>query len=126
MNDFVKEFKDKNFDGINFYRNDKGNIEVTGFEYKDPGEKQPGTDLGDLYDIIILSEEPPRMPERFKAILISPLHYISRMLDDGFLGVVAKATTTSENFMGMVFEHLTAKTEKYIEYYERLKENEQV
>lgn len=117
MKEFLRPLKTKDFDGLNFFRNDEGDFEVNGFSYKEFGEKQEGSVMGDMYEIIIFSEEPPKMPERFKAILISPLDYISRMMDDGFLGMVAKATTTSENFMNNVEEQLNKRVAKYIEIY---------
>lgn len=125
MKEFLQALKNKDFDGLNFYRNGRGDLEVDGFGYKNPGEKLVGSELGDLYDIIIFPEDPPKMPERFKAILISPLDYISRMIDSGFLGVVAKATTTSDTIMEEVFENMSERAADYIEYYERLQNDEQ-
>jgi hypothetical protein len=124
MREFLRTLKNENFDGLNFYRNHEGNLEVDGFSYKNPGEKLVGSEMGDLYDIIIFPEEPPKMPERFKAILISPLDYISTMIDTGFLGVVAKATTTSDTVLEDVFEHMSSRAAEYIEYYESLQNDE--
>lgn len=118
MKEFLRSLVNKDFHGLNFYKNEKGELAVDGFEFKNFGEKLPGSSLGDLYDIIIFQEEPPKMPERFKAILISPLDYISRMLDDGFLGVVAKATTTSDNFMDEVHDDMCEMVSHYIKIYE--------
>lgn len=125
MKEFLLPLKNKDFDGLNFYRNEDDNIEINGFGYKNPGEKVGGTDLGDFYDIIIFSEDgPPKMPERFQAILISPLDYISRMIDDGFLGIVAKVTTTSDTIMDEAFEQMCSKAAKYIKYYEEYENDE--
>lgn len=125
MKDYLLPLKNKPFDGINFYRNEDGNLEVSAFTYKTAGEKVEGSEMGDMYDIIIFCEEHPKMPERFKAILTSPLHYISRMIDDGFLGVVARATTTSDTFMEDIHEHMNVRVEKYIKDYEELLNDEQ-
>lgn len=124
MKEFLRPLKDKNFDGLNFYRNKDGNLEIDGFGYKNPGEKVGGTELGDYYDIIIFPEDPPKMPERFQAILISPLDYISRMMDDGFLGIVAKATTTSNTIMDEAFENMCERAAEYIKYYEEYENDE--
>lgn len=124
MKEFLQQLKDKDFDGLNFYRNNEGNLEINGFGYKNPGEKIGGTEMGDFYDIIIFQEEPPKMPERFQAILTSPLHYISRMIDDGFLGVVAKVTTTSDRIMENCFDEMSSKAAMYIKYYEENENDE--
>jgi len=124
MKEYLQPLKNKNFDGINFYFNEKGDFEVSAFNYKNPGEKVTGSVAGDMYDIIIFQHEPPKLPERFQAILISPLHYISRMIDDGFLGVVAKMTTTSDNFMTDIFDHMTEIAAIYINEYEENQNDE--
>lgn len=118
MKEFLQDLKHKEFHGLNFYKNQKGDLTVDGFEFKNFGEKLTGSSLGDLYDIIIFQEEPPKMPERFKAILISPLDYVSRMLDDGFLGIVAKATTTSDDFMSEIYDDMYEMVSHYIKIYE--------
>lgn len=125
MREYLLPLKNKDYDGINFYRNGEGELEVSAFNYRTEAEKVGGNDMGDYYDIIIFSEEPPKMPERFKAILTSPLHYISRMIDDGFLGVVAKVTTNSDNFMEDIFNAMSERAALYIKYYEELQDDEQ-
>jgi hypothetical protein len=118
MREFLRNLENRDFHGLNFYRNQKGEISVDGFEFKNFGEKLPGSEMGELYDIIIFPDDPPKEPERFKAILSSPLHYISRMIDDGFLGIVAKATTTSDKFMGEIYEEMLENVSLYISKYE--------
>jgi hypothetical protein len=125
MKEYLLPLKNKDYDGINFYRNGEGELEISAFNYKTPAEKVGGNDMGDFYDIIIFPEEPPKMPERFKAILTSPLHYISRMIDDGFLGVVAKVTTNSDNFMSDIYDSMADRAALYIKYYEELQDDEQ-
>ena len=118
MKEYLRPLKNREFDGINFYFNKKGDFEVSAFNYKNPGEKVTGSEMGDMYDIILFQHEPPKMPERFKAILSSPLDYISRLIEDGFLGVVARATTTSDNFMQDIFTHMNETVIQYIKEYE--------
>jgi len=119
MSESWQALKTESFDGINFYRNDDGDLEICGFQYKNPGEKLPGSSIGELYDIIIFSEDPPKMPEKFQAILASPIDYITNLLDNGFLGLVAKTTTTSNEFVTDAFNALCERTAEYIEYYEK-------
>ena len=124
MKEFLQIFKGKDFDGLNFYRNEEGLHELSGFEYKKPAEKIGGTEMGDLYHIIIFQEDPPKMPELFEAILISPLHYVSRMMEDGFLGIVSKVTTESKDVAETMFKSMSLRVSKYIEEYEEVKNDE--
>ena len=119
MNESFLRLKTEDYDGINFYINDDGDIEVDVFTYNTPSEKIRGSDMGDLYDIIIFPEEPPKMPERFNAVLSSPTHYVSRMIEDGFLGVVARKTTTSDEFMDDTFKDMNIRVAEYIKLYEK-------
>jgi hypothetical protein len=119
MSESWQALKTEPFDGINFYRNDDGDLEICGFQYTDAGEKIAGSSSGELYDIIIFPEDPPKMPEKFQAILISPIDYIENMLDNGFLGLVAKTTTKSAEFIDVAFNELSKRTAEYIEYYEK-------
>jgi hypothetical protein len=123
MSESWQALKTEPFDGINFYRNDDGDLEICGFQYTDAGEKIAGSSSGELYDIIIFSEDPPKMPEKFQAILISPIDYIENMLDNGFLGLVAKTTTKSAEFIDVAFNELSERTAEYIEYYEKEMKN---
>lgn len=115
--------RNEKYDGINFYRNEDGEIEITSFLFKTAGDKIGGNSSGDLYDIIIFPEDPPKMPEKFQAILISPIDYIENMIDNGFLGVVSKVTTTSENFIDIVFDAISENAAEYISYYEKEMKN---
>ena len=76
MSESFLQLKINEYDGINFYRNDE-NIEVDSFQYTEPFTKLEGSAMGDLYDIIIFPEDPPKMPERFKAILSSLIFFSS-------------------------------------------------
>ena len=111
--------KNEQYDGINFYRNEDGDMEITSFIFKTPGDKIGGSSFGDLYDIILFPEDPPKMPEKFQAILISPIEYIDNMIDNGFLGVVSKVTTTSDEFVDTTFDTLCTNETEYIESYEK-------
>lgn len=93
---FIEENADS--DSFTFYFNEKeGEVDkiVSCSQYKDRGQKIGGTELGDLYEIIVISWKKKEV-ERFQAILISPAVYINRMLNDGFWGTVGRATTSSQ------------------------------
>lgn len=106
-------FKEESNDVYKFHYDEHGNHIVSSFSYKERGEQLKGTDLGGLFEIIIVPQRPVKEPERFTAILVSPMHYIKRLLEDGFVGFVGKATTTSK----IAFDDLEEKTrDSYYEY----------
>lgn len=106
-------FEEENSDVFKFHYDERGNHVVSSHSYKEKGQKVAGTNLGDLYEIIIVPQRPVKEPERFTAILVSPMHYIKRLLEDGFVGFVGKATTTSK----IAFDDLEEKTrESYNDY----------
>ena len=123
MREFLQQLKNNDFDGINFYRNEDGDLEFSQFQFKDPGEKIGGTELGDCFDIIIVQEDPPKMPERFQAILISPIDYVDRMAEVGFYGVVTKFTTTSKEIMDDIMVNMEDESVEYIKDYEKEMKN---
>ena len=98
----------ENVDGISFYRVDEKNIKIEGFEIKELGIKNPGSTMGDLYDIVIFADNTikPFLPERFQAILISPIDYVNRMIENGFLGTVVKSTDKSEEFVDTLYDRI--------------------
>ncbi len=94
-----------------FYFNEDGEVKenlIRCSEYKDPGIKLPGSSLGDLYEIIVVSAKKKEV-ERFQAILISPAVYINRMLNDGFWGAVGNATTSSKKIFDELEEGILEK-----------------
>jgi hypothetical protein len=105
MNPCVKQLKDKQvqFDGIIWTKNEEGESEVTGIKYNDPGIAINTTQMGEMYDIIVMGDNDV-FPDRFQGILTSPFHYVSRMLDDGFTGAVYKMTTTSKDYVDDIYD----------------------
>jgi hypothetical protein len=45
-------------------------------------------------------------PEKFEAILLEPLEYISNMIKSDWYGIVARKTTTSQKFVDTIFDKL--------------------
>jgi hypothetical protein len=93
-----------NYDVFMFTMNDDGDLAIKAFEFNEPSEKLPGSSMGDLYDIIVTPQDLSEMPDRFQAILTSPVDYLNRMFDDGFFGVLCKATTKSDKIMSANYE----------------------
>jgi hypothetical protein len=107
----------ENGDGINFYRVDEKNIKIEGFELKELGTKNPGSPMGDLYDIVIFADVTikPFLPERFEAILVSPIDYVNRMIENGFLGTVVKSTDKSKEFVDNIYDKILEEYQNYEE-----------
>lgn len=110
----------KDYDGLTFYREDSETVNITGFKLEDPGIKKNGSPMGELYDIIIFNDvlQNPSMPERFEAILSSPIDYVKRMINDGFLGVVVKSSSTSDKFMNEAFETAEEYIQDWMKHHE--------
>jgi hypothetical protein len=108
------------YDGVDFYRIDNQSINISAFKLIKTGNKKDGSPMGDLYDIIIFPDvsKKPSLPERFQAILTSPVDYVERMVESGFLGVVVRATDTSDDYMKEVFEEINENMIACIKNYE--------
>lgn len=109
----LKQLQDiKEYDTIMFipHPEDETLTNVNVATYKKQGEKVGGTDLGDFYDIILfrMNEEDDIIElEKFEAILVDPKVYVSRMVKCDYYGMVAKKTTTSEDFVNNTFAKWT-------------------
>ena len=107
MIDALKDMKDN--DAIFFipHEDDEELVNVKAATYKEFGEKIGGSEVGDLYDIIIfrLSEDYNVIDlDKFEGILIDPRYYVSRMIKSDWFGLVAKKTTTPNTFVQDVFD----------------------
>lgn len=99
----------KEFDAIFFvpHEEDDSLTNINVASYKKKGDKFGGTELGDFYDIILfrMNEDDDLVDlEKFEAILVDPRVYVSRMVKEDWYGLVAKKTTTSEEFVNNTFD----------------------
>lgn len=110
MINIVDRFRDRPMDGIQFFKLDD-EYSVSTFTYNNKGEKIEGSVMGDFYHIIVIPNmaESIQDLEKTEAILSSPLHYVERLINDGFSGVVAKVTTTSEEVMKHLYDEMKEK-----------------
>jgi len=82
-----------------------GETSIQGLTYKEPGDKIGGSELGDLFDIVSFrqtGDEEFDDLEHFQAILVCPYTYSEKMFEDGFLGLIARVTTTSKDMVERV------------------------
>ena len=110
MLEFLRSISERPYDTITFISGDKkDSLEVMANCYKDSGTKLGGSKLGDTFDIIVFREDSdgkPVEPDRFEAVLLEPLEYISSLIKGDWYGVVARKTTTSQKFVDAIFDKL--------------------
>lgn len=113
MLDFLEKSKDKEYDTLFFLSGkNKGTVQLQFNMYKDRGEKLGGSDMGDCYHIILFNEDETGElvnVDMFDAILICPLEYISELIKQKWYGIIARKTTTSEQFISKTYEKLIEK-----------------
>ena len=101
MLDFLKIYKNQKIDFMTFFEGDKEDeISIMGQEYANTGEPVGASSMGEAYHIILLrsheTEDRYTDLDYFQAILCDPLEYISGLIPQGWYGVIARKTTTSE------------------------------
>jgi hypothetical protein len=111
MLEFLRSISEQPYDTITFISGDKkDSLEVMANCYKDVGTKLNGSKLGDAFDIILFKEDMDGKliePEKFEAILMEPLEYISTLIRSDWYGIIARKTTTSQKFVDAIFDKLT-------------------
>lgn len=93
-----------NFDSLFFLPlSDENDIQILAHKYKNPGEVIKGNDIGNWWHILLFkcNEESGAVEKLdiFDAIFSDPREYISSLIPQGWYGVVAKKTTTSNDFL---------------------------
>lgn len=118
------------FDG--FYFNPKGEDEVEFSFFKfntddDRGEKVEGSELGDMYHIILWESDQtgiPQITDDYEAILIDPTFY-AKSLTEGTLptyGIIVRKTTKSDKFIETYYEKFKKSVELALETIKKLSE----
>ena len=111
MLEYLEQFKNIKMDCLIFISGEKKDtIHIEGSDYRNPGEKVGGSELGDSYHVVLYKHDDEtdkiHSQDRYEAILIDPLEYISGLIPAGFYGMVAKKTTTSDEFVDKIFDKL--------------------
>lgn len=110
MLEFLKELDGSNHDAIFFVPGEEENeIHIETKSLLDPGEKLGGSEIGDSYHIILFKtdeENGPKDLDRWEAILLNPLEYISTLIPQNWFGMVCRKTTTSGKFADDLFDKL--------------------
>ena len=110
MLDYLKVLQDKEHDAYFFLPGPKEDtIHLEGATYKDAGENVGGSNMGSAYHVILFKEDPEGELvdiDMFDAIFMDPLEYMSGLLPSGIFGIMARKTTTSNNFIQKTFDKL--------------------
>lgn len=110
MLDYLKILKDDEHDAYFFLPGPKRDtIHLEGANYKDAGENIGGSDMGHAYHVILFKEDSEGELvdiDMFDAIFMDPLEYMSGLLPSGIFGIMARKTTTSNNFIQKTFDKL--------------------
>jgi hypothetical protein len=110
MLDFLRELKNENFDIIHFISGDeKDTLDVRTNLYKDSAESIETTSLGNKYHIILFRENDKGIvinPDKFEAILLDPLEYISELIPQRWYGIIARKTKSSGKFIDNLFDNM--------------------
>ena len=110
MLESLKHFQNENYDSYLFLPTE--NEDQTHFHasyYKDPGIKLDSSKIGDCYHIILFKEDGEGGVihlDKFEAILMAPMEYISSLVFDDWFGVICRKTTTSKDFVDKIFDNL--------------------
>jgi hypothetical protein len=111
MIDFPKPDDNEPFDAFFFLPGEnKNTVHLEGATYKEPGEKIGGSAMGDSYHVILFKEASNGELvdiDRFNAVFIDPVIYMSNLIEIGWFGIVTRMTTTSEKFINSTFAKLT-------------------
>ena len=95
-------------DGFYFISDENDELKFESFKYNDPGEVI-SAEIGDMHHIILFKETEEGnlyAQDMFEAILVDPITYAGNMLKCGFFGMISKKTTTSQNWIDLVWEKL--------------------
>lgn len=111
------------FDGFYFHPVSEEDVGFDFFQFnthEDRGEKVVENDMGDMYHIVLWSNNEDGIPEindQYEAILIDPVFYASRLVESHkpSYGVIVKKTTKSFKFIDTYMIRFEESVKKAIE-----------
>lgn len=110
MLDFLTGFKNNQFDVMYFLSGKKkDSVDVTQRLYHEPEESIGSTKLGNCYHVILFREDEDGtlvQPDRFEAILVDPLEYMSGLIPQNWYGIIARKTKSSHELIDKAFDKL--------------------
>jgi hypothetical protein len=110
MLDFLKPIKNEKFDVMYFIAGDeKDSIDIQLRQFKENEESLSGTKLGECYQILLYKHDKNGtciLPDKFEAILLDPMEYISGLIPNDWFGIIAKKTKNSHKFIDELFDKM--------------------
>jgi len=110
MLEFLNQIKNEKFDVMYFIAGDKDDsIEIQLRQFKESEEFVRGTELGSYYQILLYKHDKDGtciLPDKFEAILIDPLEYVSGLIPQDWFGVIAKKTKNSHKIIDNLFDKM--------------------
>ena len=105
-------FKNEPNDAIFFLPGEKPDqVQIEAATYRNPGEDVGGSVMGKTYHVILFKEDDSEKGvydvDRFEAIFCDPLEYISGLIPQHWFGVIARKTTTSDDFIEKTFAKIS-------------------
>jgi len=110
MHEYLENLKKESFDVIHFVNGEeKDSIDIVTRSYTDGHIDIEESSLGKKYHIILFKEDDNGIiinPDKFEAILIDPLEYISELIPQNWCGIIAKKTNKSGKFIDNLFDKM--------------------
>jgi hypothetical protein len=111
MHDYLEILKKESFDVIHFINSkEEDSIEIITRSYTDEHEYIEESPLGKKYHILLFKEDEKgnvANTDKFEAILIEPLEYISTLILQNWCGIIAKKTNKSGKYIDDLFDKMT-------------------
>jgi len=110
MLDWLNPIKNETFDVIYFSEGEeKDSINIELKLFKEGEEYLGDTKLGNCYQILLYKFDKNGiciLPDKFEAILIDPLEYISGLIPQDWCGIIARKTKNSRKFIDNIFDKM--------------------
>jgi len=111
MLDWLNPIKNEKFDVMYFIAGDeKDSIDIQLRQFKENEESIANTKLGECYQILLYKHDTNGTcihPDKFEAILIDPLEYISALIPQDWCGIIARKTKNSHKIIDNLFDKMT-------------------
>lgn len=110
MLDWLIPLKNEKFDVVYFIAgNEKDSIEIQLKQFNEKEDSISNTKLGDCYQILLYKCDKNGiciLPDKFEAILLDPMEYISGLIPHDWFGIIARKTKNSHKIIDDLFDKM--------------------